>query len=82
MSSSRVLLRFTAGVLCSSILCLDSVSASRPCASEDVFESSPVWNGKLVFWGHGCLFLGLSHSEEYLSCDVPTYAIDGKDTFL
>ena len=32
---------------------------------------------------HGCLFLGLSRTfEEYISCDVPTYAIAGKDTSL
>ena len=46
MSSSRIHLRFTAGVLSSSTLCLDSVGASLPCVPEDVLESSPVWNGK------------------------------------
>ena len=46
MSSSRIHLRFTAGALSSSALCLDSVDASLPCASEDILESSPVWNGK------------------------------------
>ena len=46
MSSPRTHLHFTAGVLSSSTLCPDSVDALLPCASEDVLESLPVWNGK------------------------------------
>ena len=45
MSSSRVHLRFVAGVLCSSTQCLDSVDEPLPCAPKVKFESCPVWKG-------------------------------------
>ena len=46
MSLSRMHLRFTAGVLCSSTPCLDSVDAPPSFAPEVMLASSPMWNGK------------------------------------
>ena len=43
LSSSRIHLRFTAGVLCSSPPSLDS---PPPCAPEVVLKSPPVWEEK------------------------------------